>query len=273
MKKNLMLNFGLILILAACGKSPKVDDDEIEYEEEPSGTFTAILFPVNEKIAPEIAGRAKVTKLGDQFDVAVQLSKSSGGSHPQFLQSGKECPLMSADVNRDGYLDYMEVQKIVGFKVVPFDDDLSSQIAGNHLFPSGNYRYKKTTSYSLLLSDLKQPDDVQNDSIIKLESRELPLDGRVVVIYGRPKGLPTSLAQSEIPIACGVLSKTSSYPDPDEWENEGDDDTVRRPRPRPKPPEPEPPQPPPKPPDPPTWWERMWERWNRWRERWSDWWG
>lgn len=271
MKKNFLFILGATLFLAACGKTPKVKNDEIEYQEPPNGTYTALLYPVNEKVAPEITGKVKITKLGDQFDVAIQIGKSNQGVHPQYLHSGIECPLMNADANRDGYVDYQESQKSIGYRIVPFDDDISSLMAGNHLYPSGNYRYKKSTSYSLLLSDLKGPDDLDGDSLIKLDGSELPLDGRVVVIYGQPKNLPSSLSESELPIACGVLSKTSGYPEPDEWEEERDD-RVRVPRPRPRPPEPEPPRPPPRPPEPPSWWERMWERWNNWRERWSDWW-
>ena len=271
MKKILLLKFGIILFLAACGKNTKVDD-EIQYEEPPNGTYTAILFPINEKVAPNVTGKVRVLKLGDQFEVAIKLSKGVAGTHPQYLQTGIECPIMNADANRDGYVDYNEARNSIGSRLVPFDDDLSSQISGNHLFPIGNYSYRKSTAYSLLLSDLKQPNEVEGSSMVKLDGSELPIDGKVVVIYGRPKSLPTALANSDIPIACGVLAKTSSYPDDNYWEEERDD-SVRRPKPpRRPPPEPPPPEPPPRPPEPDSWWERMYDRWNRWRERWRDWW-
>jgi hypothetical protein len=242
-----------LALVTSCGKSVKdKTEDEIQEEVISDGTYSAVLIPMNSVVSTHVSGDVKVKKYGDDFRVEVKLKGSPGGVHKQYLQTGSSC-------------------KDIGSRLVPFDDDLSGQIRGLNYFPSGNYHYKRSTSYYLMLSDLHLPDDVSGDGLVKLIDWDLPLEKRAVSVYAKT-------ASGDLLMACGILTKITSDENDNSWNETPPSPRTRdrdrvEPRPRPRPtPRPVPrPTPDVNPDDghrePSTWWERMREGWRRWRDR------
>ncbi len=246
-----------LFLLFSCGKAVEDKNDDYVPEEETfsDGTYSAILIPVNGLISNQVDGEVKVSRYGDNFAVKVNLKNAPAGIHKQYLHHGTDCPKQEHDDNRDGYIDGYEAREVMGFVLVPFDSDLSSQFGGDTHFPSGSYSYSRSTSYYLMLSDLHLPDEIVNDTFIKLNERDLRLEKRAVSIYGKS-------AIGEIPIACGILTRVSDAPPPDydDWEE-------RNPRPRNPLPQPRPrPVPIPQPDDnnDQSWWDSILRRWHQW---------
>lgn len=252
-----------LFLLVSCGKAVEDKNENFEPEEETfsDGSYSAVLLPVNGRITNQIEGDVKVSRYGDDFKVKVHLKNAPAGIHKQYLHNGTDCPRQVHDDNRDGYVDGYEAREVMGFIIVPFDGDLSAQFRGDTFFPSGSYSYARSTSYYLMLSDLHLPDDIVNDSIVKLNDRDLPLEKRAVSIYGKsPVG--------EIPIACGILTRVADVPPPDydDWRERNPE--PRNPNPNPGPlPRPRPrPEPEPLPDDEgsQSWWDSIRRRWDQW---------
>lgn len=266
-KMLLLLSF---ILFISCGK--KIDDKEDEERQEgppPDGTYSAVLVPVNYRISSQVHGDARVHKYGDEFKVNVNLRGAPAGSLRQHLQTGSACPRIEHDLNADGYIDSYEAKFVSGSSIVPLDDDLSTQAGGYTYILTGNYRYSRSTSYYLMLADLHLPDDVSNDSMVKLPDNELQLERRVVVVYSLRAPRPSTATGVEIPVACGILTRVSDRPVPDDstWNEYEPPERPRRPRRRPDPiPSPGPQTPPEREPEEGGSW------WSRWRERWRDWW-
>ena len=266
----LLLSF---IFSLSCGK--KISDKEEGENQEgsaPDGTYSAVLVPVNYRISSQVHGDVRVHKYGDEFKVSVNLRGSPKGLLRQHLQTGSGCPRIEHDINGDGYIDSYESKFVSGSSIVPLDGDLSTQTGGYTYILTGNYRYSRSTSYYLMLADLHLPDEVSNDSMVKLPDNELPLERRVVVIYSLKANRPPSATGEDMPVACGILTRISDRPVPDDstWnESEPPERPRREPRrPRPQPgPHTEPRIPPPErgPEEGETWW-------SRWRDRWRDWW-
>jgi hypothetical protein len=246
---NSLLFLFCLALITSCGKSVKDKTlDEIQEESIPDGTYSAVLIPMNSVVSTHVSGDVKVKKYGDDFRVEVKLKGSPGGVHKQYLQTGSTC-------------------KDIGSKLVPFDDDLSGQIRGLNQFPSGNYHYKRSTSYYLMLSDLHLPDDVSAEELVKLREWDLPLEKRAVSVYAKT-------SSGELLMACGVLTRISTDENDDNWNEtppprRNPDRVEPRPRPRPTP------RPVPVPDvdednhprQPSSWWDRIRQGWRRWRDR------
>jgi hypothetical protein len=255
----------LLLLILSCGRSPEDDSGgQNEEDTDTEGIYTATLAPVNSRVNNKVTGLIKIYHSGDEFRVIVVLKNASSGIHKQQLHTGSVCPSSMADENRDGFIDNYESLKIMGHIIVPFDGDLSSQDLGRSYWPSGShYNYEQSTSYQLMLADLHQFDPIPNDSVVKLDEQHLPLDMRVVSVYGNS-------AQGEVPIACGILARISNTPEEEDWEERVP--PRQSPAPPRRPPAPEPEY---NPPDPEVdeeehsggWWDRMRQRWRRWRNR------
>ncbi len=256
----------LFLILTACGKAVVEDDDKDKNREEITvdGTYSAILIPINKRISSQVYGEVQVVKYGDEFRVKVEVKNAPPGQVTQHLHTGSFCPKQTSDINGDEFIDGYEARRQTGPVIVPFDGDLSTQHAGSGHGLKANYRYSRSSSYYLMLHDLHLPDEIVNDHLVKLSTRELPLERRAVSIYVRTSVRPESTME-EMPLACGILTRVSEYPIPDEGDD-SESERPRRTRPSPLGPESRPspdPLPGPEPRD--TWWERMRDRWWRWR--------
>lgn len=235
-----------LFIFFACGKASKMKDEAWLEEETREGTYSALLMPSNSKISSHYIGKVTINHYGDEFSVMVRLDSSEKGERKQFLHQGEICPHKDQDVNQDGIINVTEASRFLGKKIMPFDDDISSIKAGSGLFPHNSYLYKRDTSYSLMISD---PDFKNND---------FHLERKTLVIYGESRW-------GEVPVACGVLTRISSTPVPEE----PSDSTPAPPLPRPDPPREDLPLPDDEIPEESenhsTWWERL-------RQRWRDWW-
>lgn len=259
MKAALLLTFIFIsLCMIACGKKKSGAEvgklPQISFE--PEGIYSATIYPINTKLAANLKGVVTISKYGDYLDVRIKVKNGPSGTHMQGLYAGEACPY--EDSNGDGYIDIIEAGKNINRMLIPFDGDISAQTLGNDYFPSNNYAYERSTSYALMLSDLKPKD------------RSFHLEGRAIVIHGVPEShsLPDSVStsgehsrQKSIPIACGVLSHVAYEPE------EEAETTPIRVRPRPHPDRPYEPGPVPEPHRPRTYWERMRDRLERWWNR------
>lgn len=267
-----MVNFYLMLLfffLFSCGKKIEEKDPRRREEEDSGdGIYTAVLYAVNPLLSSGITGQVKVSRYGDDLRVSSNVRNGPQLDLKQGLHTGADCPTRNLDTDRDGKVSFPEVLPVTGYIILPLDGDLSSQLRGQELRFGTHYRYERSTSYSLMLSDLHLPDEIINDELVKLPFGELGLEKKVVTIYA-------TLNDVIFPVACGVLTKVSNIPEDDSWDSPlpGENTGSRRPRRRPpaRPP-PEPPtevKPPPETP-PPSWWERVRDRWRRWRDRWRS---
>lgn len=257
---KIFLLLASFIVLLSCGKSKTGGGEPSQQmDTEPEGIFIANLVPVNKKISKNVSSVVTVSKYGDDFKVHTKFKNGPAGMHIQALYTGHACPF--DDSNADGFIDLTEAEKDIGQILIPFDDDLSGVIVGNDFFPSSfSFDYERSTSFSLLISDLNPRD------------RNFDLEGKIVVIHGIPEtqtlpGTVSSLGpdrpQKTIPIACGVL-RTDVIEAPEVEQAE----PPRRvqPRPRPKPPRYVEPAPQPEPPRRTIWgrirdaFGRLWNR-------------
>lgn len=221
------LAFLSLLFCASCLQGKKSFPRSIETKEEVTaddqGVFLASLRPLNTQFGDVTAGTVKVKIAGDLFEVAGDVFSSPANTkHIQLLTSSSRCPDTSDDTNLDGILDLKEALDASGKVLIPLDSDLSEQLLGVDFGPiangSGRFVYRRSTSFSLLLSDLLTDDPDRTDIYVKLLQGELlDLSRRVVVILGfrddtvLPPSYknPASLApQESVPIACGKFSRT-----------------------------------------------------------------
>jgi hypothetical protein len=259
MKVVLPLTFILIAFYAsACGKkkSGGGEGEQPQITFEPEGIFSAKLFTVNQKIGTNLNGNVTISKYGDNLSVRIKLKNGPKGMHMQGLYTGDACPY--EDLNGDGYIDIKESEKNIKRMLIPFDGDISGRAIGNEYYPSNNYAYERSTSYGLMISDLKKKD------------QNLQLQGRIIVIHGVDEShtLPGTVStnrehscQKSIPIACGILSYVTV--EPEEVPDTGP--VIIRPTPRPD--RPYDPEPIPEVHPPRTYWERMRDRLERWWRR------
>jgi hypothetical protein len=205
-----ILSIFLALFFLSCGiRVTEGDQDETFSSGTNEGTYSALLLPVNGLLSSQMYGEVRVEKYGDEFRVKIFVNNPPTGKLRQSLHIGVKCPHYGQDINRDGYLDGHEARLQAGSIIIPFDQDLSSQLAGDSLNLRGSYSYARSTSYSLMLSDLHLADEILYDHVVKLSERELTLERRPVIISVTLSHVPTSVSEKDIPLACGVLIKTS----------------------------------------------------------------
>lgn len=213
----------MLVTLASCGSDDDDDDDDSpipQREEQIEGSYRAVLIPANPSVDSDVTGFITVNLVGDQMTVEVEMQSAPPSMHQQHIHTGSACATPADDANADGVVDAVEAAPIAGKVLVPLDGDLNSQEAGNQSFPSGeSYNDSEEASYEQLITDLTMPDNDPTDSVVKLARPEdFVLEGRVVEIHGVPnttslpdtaQGMDGMSAQSSLPIACGVLVRTS----------------------------------------------------------------
>ncbi|MGE3608383.1 MAG: hypothetical protein AB7I27_02255 [Bacteriovoracaceae bacterium] len=234
--KNLILLLPISL-LVACGKSkPPMTIQELNQNEvvTPDGSniqglYAADLWPINFNLNFSRVGVAGISRDGDNFEAMVKLKYGPKGiKHSQAIYTGRRCPTLQDDLNKDAYIDMQEALMAIGRVTIPLDADLSSQKSGYGIFPIGNanngrYFYQETTSFEKMFSDLKNEDLDTEDQFEKIpENNGLTFPGRVILIQGATeKGtLPETIAaptgegiRESMPIACGILWKVKSLPE------------------------------------------------------------
>lgn len=230
------LPFISLLLLVACGKS---DESKLsKYQElnqneqimpdgsNVEGLYAAELWPINFNLNFSKVGSIGISRKDDNFTASVKLQHGPRGiRHVQAIYTGRRCPNLSDDKNKDAFIDMSEALAAIGDISIPLDGDLSSQSAGSGDYPTGHintgkYFYQQTTSFEKLFSDLKSPDVDPEDLYAKLEEG-LTLPGRIVLIQGATeKGtipdtiatVPGKTVRESLPIACGVIWKVRSLP-------------------------------------------------------------
>lgn len=214
----------MLAFFAACGSDDDDNDSTTSTppteEEQPTsqdGQYRAVLTPVNANVAGTAAGTAEFIISGDEFRALVNVSGAPDGEHMQHVHIGTSCAGPQADTNGDGFIDIVEASAASGKALIPLDADLSSQLAGD-TFPSGaTYDYDQSTSFSILMADLRIPDTNPNDMLTKLgPNDDLNLAGKVVEVHGVPADttLPATVQsmdgmspQQTLPILCGVIER------------------------------------------------------------------
>lgn len=218
-----------LFTLVSCGS----DDDssstsrsrQEEQQQDDQGIYRAVLAPLNTSVAGNTTGTVEIRIEGDDFIVESNVVDAPAGvKHLQNITVSTACPGANADVNNDSFIDVVEATPSTGPILIPLDSDLSEQLDGLDFGPiangSGSYVYRRSTTLSALLADLRAVDPDPVDPIVKLpDGQELNLAGRVVVVHGvaASANLPATVATisdftsaQTLPIACGKLVRVPS---------------------------------------------------------------
>lgn len=197
------------------------------------GFYAADLIPMNYNLHFKQVGTAGVMREDDAFTAYVKFKYGpKDTSVRQAIYTGRRCPNIFDDLNKDAYIDINEARIAIGQITIPLDADLSSQNAGSYNYPTtsgaGDFFYEVSTSFQEMFTDLKDEDRNPNDNVIKLaENDGITFPGRIVLIQGLSDKvfLPETVGTNEdgdkyetIPVACGVLWKVPKKPE--ELENQ-----------------------------------------------------
>lgn len=217
MKRNSkILRLLLVASLAAVVACGSDDDDSTnvvvqvpdeEQREEAQGSYaTPPMIVINNNIENNVKAVSKVEIEENEVVMRVECDDAAPNViHKQYIHTGTTCPTAADDRNGDGYVDYVEAQQTAGPVLISLDSDISSEEEDS--FPRGrSYIYVDRTSVPSLIAALPP-------------GESLSLGGRVAIIYGADPSisLPDSVsvpvgmsAHESLPIACGVISQTSS---------------------------------------------------------------
>ncbi|MBA2405894.1 MAG: hypothetical protein H0V66_14045 [Bdellovibrionales bacterium] len=229
-----------LCVLFACGKAKETNDDSsgnvVNQNEtiKPDGSningiYATDLMPLNKNIHMRKVGVAAVKREGDSFSAYVKIKTGQKSTTlRQAIYTGRRCPNIKDDLNKDAYIDMREALVAIGKIVIPLDSNLDSQQAGLNRYPSGDavtgtYSYEITASFERMFADLKDQDENTSDNIIKLAADDgLTFPGRIVFLQGLNEKvfLPPTIAaisgesvHKTMPVACGVLWKVNKMPD------------------------------------------------------------
>ena len=212
----------ILLFVLSCGQGPSDKNSHVQKEESIEGNYTGNFVPLNMPKVWDPKGIAKLSIIQDEFHLVVAIRDITSARHYQSLHLVKNCPDDRADKNFDGYIDAGELFRSAGKIVIPLDGDLETQRSGSGIFPSGNYRYDHTVSYSKLLSDLQAVDENPSDDIVKMRKADLPSGKLAVIVYGVPSDyeIPSTVhgrkgmsIQESLPIACASLKQSRQIPE------------------------------------------------------------
>jgi hypothetical protein len=198
-----------------------VDGSNIE------GHYQAKFTTLNSHINGTIPGSANLFRIKDRLFAYVRLFGGGVNAwHIQNIYIGTKCPTLSDDLNQDGFIDIDEAEKVLGKIIIPLDNNIKTQKAGEKRYPyadlSGNYAYERVTSFSDFLKDLNREDENLLDNVIKISKQSgFDFKNLTVLIQGVEEGkdLPdtvTTKAPHEsyqtIPITCGTFEKILKVP-------------------------------------------------------------
>lgn len=191
------------------------------------GSYIARFSTLNAHVVGSIPGSAHIRRDEKKIAAFVRLFAGSPSvAHFQNVHAGTRCPTITDDLNFDGYIDYEEMIAVVGPVIIPLDEDISSQLGGNRVWPkafeNGSYDYLKDAKFKKFWKDLKSKDKDIKDHISKLlPEKGLAITGNVIVIQGvsEDKNLPATVkarprykAWHTLPIVCGVFKPVATEP-------------------------------------------------------------
>lgn len=215
MKTNLLV-ISLLVLVSACGKDGGGGNNSfLQAEMVPltDGTYHTALRPLNPKSAGYLPyGTSTIEVSGDEMSASVTLDDATAVKHEQSIHLGSRCPEASDDKNGDGFVDYSEALAVVGPVILPLDNDIQSQKAGEGSYPTGrSVTYSRKASIDRLTTDLWQVDEDPSDNVMKLDSgSSFGVVNRVVLVHGvSSRSLPATVqgGASSLPIVCGVIQK------------------------------------------------------------------
>jgi hypothetical protein len=221
-----------LLTLASCGND---NDDSSngstgsgareEQQLDDQGVYRAVLSPLNTNVAGNTSGTVEIRVEGDEVIAESNVTGAPAGvKHLQNITFSSACPAENADVNNDSFVDAAEAAVSTGPILIPLDSDLSDQLNGMSYGPiansAGMYFYRRSSTLSNILGDLRSVDPDITDPVIKLSpEQDLNLANRVVVVHGvaSSANLPGTVtsygdlpASQTLPIACGKLVRISN---------------------------------------------------------------
>lgn len=218
-----------LMIFTSCGNDKKSSTTnvttnttpQVEQEQQvDQGEYRAILKPLNTSLSGELTGTVEISIERDDFVVQTKVKGVAVGiKYLQNIFTASKCPEASLDVNRDGFIDISESTASTGSILIPLDSDISEQLDGMDYGPisnnNGSFVYRRSSTLSRVMADLRAIDPDPRDLIVKLPvGEEINLSGRVVMIHGvKPsESLPETVGtyaylpkEQTLPIACGVL--------------------------------------------------------------------
>ncbi|WP_408095753.1 hypothetical protein ACJVC5_11970 [Peredibacter sp. HCB2-198] len=232
------LSIASLCLLASCGSSDSgssstgagfTQNETIQADgSNINGVYVAQMYPMNYNLHFKQVGKTALVREGDSFKAIVNYQYGPKNvEHIQAVYTGRRCPNINDDLNKDAYIDMREAMIAIGQISIPLDGSLDSQTGGGSQYPmsddKGKYYYEQSASFERMFADLKTPDTDPTDNIIKLgENDGLTFPGRVVLIQGVQKEmkLPATVMGQEgesdvhesLPIACGILWKVPAMP-------------------------------------------------------------
>lgn len=200
--KNLNIVFFIVLLSTmACEKNVKSGGGVFESPTqntsiEPQrtinplvGIYTAPIKSLNSSLASHVRGEVVFEVSENDIEVRIEVKNTSAlVTQYQSMYEGMRCPDERDDLNGDGYLDPVEVSKVVGKILIPLDADIENQSLGFESFPGanlfGNYSYENKGKLSVMLADLYAADDNFEDDIVKTNKHNFSFHKRVVLLQG-----------------------------------------------------------------------------------------
>lgn len=198
---------GIVLLMLACGKensnsqssSPRQEEEAIE-----GRVYKSHLLPLNTIVAGNVTGSLEWVVASSRMRINLSVTNSPEDlEHFQAVHAGTVCPTENADLNSDGIIDMVELEKVSGNMLFPLDSDLSSidqgHFMGSRANAYGNYVYWA---------------EAENNRMRSIASSLSP-ENLVVVVYGinQAYSLPNSVPGREgnqhryVPISCGVVKQ------------------------------------------------------------------
>jgi hypothetical protein len=207
------------------------DSNSPTVEKEPNGVYQGLFRPINEKLLGKLNGALNISRKNNEIVFDVRINGIPAWSvHPQSIYEGTRCPTPADDINKDGFIDIVEGQKVYGSVIIPLDGDLNNQKARSAWHPVsdqfGHYIYSEKADFDQFFMDLQKKDEDLTDNIIKIDSSTgLNLVGKVVVIHGvhENTNLPATVVSmngmpkhESIPVACAVIGRLNGGPNSEE---------------------------------------------------------
>lgn len=213
----------LTLVITSCGKNSGSGSGSTssrqEQQEDLKGSYKAVLRPLNSTTSGWIPyGNAEITVNESDIAVTTYLDDDQRVTHLQSVHEGKRCPTIADDKNKDGVIDAIEAEAVVGKVLIPLDGDISSQASGDKVHPIGSsFTYQRKASLDALTSDLYTTDGITNNSVRKLKAGEtFNLTGKVILIHGTAASnkIPSSVQSHNslpphlsVPVVCGIIRR------------------------------------------------------------------
>lgn len=191
------------------------------------GHYQAKFTTLNPHINGTIPGSANLYRINNRLFAFVRLFGGAVNAwHMQNIYIGSRCPSLSDDINKDGFIDIIEAERVLGKIIIPLDNDIRSQKAGGRRYPyadlSGNYVYERVTAFSDFIKDLNKEDELISDNIAKISKTSgFDFKNLTVLIQGieEAKELPETVitkppyeSYKTIPVTCGVFEKILKKP-------------------------------------------------------------